>query len=350
MTAPKKTVPRWVWTLVKLAVAAAVVVWMFQRDVLRLEEDTLRSALAHAGWLAIALVVLMIGIFLQSVRWGILLRAQGIEAGTLELYTLAMTGLFFTLVAPGGIGGDAVKAFYVAHGREKKAEAATTVFLDRFLGLATLFLIAAVMVGIKAPALWNKQLDTLDRFGMPGGRVLVLAIAAGVLVIVAFAVLVTSKRLRRSESLRWLARFLPFRATFVKIYDALHLYGDRPGTFLLAAAVSVLAQSSLYIMYYVAALAIGAEIEWWHCALIVPPAMVIRVLPLVPGGAGQGMVAMGLLFPLVGIASAAGGAVGMIGDVMFIIIYLIGGLFFIFGRAAYGGLRAAATQATSEEP
>jgi len=338
MTADKKSNRRWCWMLLKLAVAAYVVVWMFQKGILDLNEGELASALANWYWLAIALVALLIGVFVQSIRWGILLRAQGIHAGTLELFSLAMTGLFFTVIAPGGMGGDAVKAFYVARGREKAAAAATTVFLDRFVGLATLLFVAAVMVGIKCRTLWYKKLDKLDRFGMPGGRVLVIAIAAAIAVIIVFALLVTNKRVRRSALLKRLSRFVPFRGTLVKVYDALHLYGDNPGALLSAALVSIAAQTMLYLAYYLYGLAVGAGVEWWHCALIVPPAMVVRVLPLVPGGAGQGMVAMWLLFPLVGVSNGA--AVGALGDAMFIVVYLIGGLFFVFGKTTYNKMRA----------
>jgi uncharacterized protein (TIRG00374 family) len=347
MSAPGRRIPRWCWTLAKLGIAAAVVAWMLQRDILSREHLT--SALANWHWLVIALAALLAGVFLQSIRWGILLRAQGIQAGTLELFILAMTGFFFTLIAPGGIGGDAMKAFYVAKGREKKAEAATTVFLDRFLGLATLFLVAAVMVGFKCRTLWYREVQGLDRFGMPGGRILVLAIAAGVGAMTAFALLVTSKRLRRSQLLKRLSRVVPFRRTLVKVYDAMHLYGDRPGALFAAGAVSVVAQLSFYLIYYLYGLAVGAEIEWWHCALVVPPAMVIRVLPLMPAGAGQGMAAMAVLFPLVGVEG--GPAIGAVGDAMFFVVCLIGGLFFVFGKTNYSEMRAAAkSDAAAEQP
>ena len=126
----------------------------------------------------------------------------------------------------------------------------------------------------------------------------------------------------------------------MKIYDAMHLYGDKPGALVRAAAVSLVAQVPLYVIYYLCGLAVGAEIEWWHCALVVPPAMVIRVLPLMPAGAGQGMVAMGVLFKLVAINKGA--AIGAVGDAMFLASCLIGGLFFVFGKTDYNEMRAAA--------
>ncbi len=347
LTAEKKKMPLWVWPTAKIAVAAAVVALMFHKDVIRLSD--LEKAFA-ANWhvLLVALAASLFGIFLTSVRWSILLDAQAIHVPLAELFRLTMVGFFFSIVAPGGLGGDAVKAYYAARfSAHKKAEAATTVFLDRFLGLATLFLVAALMIALDFNRLWNANVEKLAWFGMPGGRVLILLIAACTAAMAAFALLVTSKRVRRSSWLKRLSRFVPFRHTTAKVYDATHLYGKHPRSLFWASAVSVASQIPLYLIYYLYAVAIGVDVKLWHCALIVPPAMVIRVLPLVPGGAGQGMVAMGLLFPLVGISVDKGAAIGALGDAMYVIIYLIGGLFFLFGKTSYTELRSVAAQEES---
>jgi hypothetical protein len=42
------------------------------------------------------------------------------------------------------------------------------------------------------------------------------------------------------------------------------------------------------------------------------------------------MVGMALLFPLVGVADGA--EIGALGDVIFVILYLVGGIFFLFGK------------------
>ena len=347
MSTNKPKTPRWVWTLVKVAVAVCVVGWMLHKGFIRL--DNLGKAAANWPLLVAALAALLLGTFLTSVRWGMLLRAQGIHVGALDLFSLTMTGFFFTLVAPGGLGGDAVKAYYVGRGRDKKAEAATTVFLDRFLGLGTMFLVAAVVIALDFGRLWDAKVEGLDRFGLPGGRVLVLLIAACMAGMLLFALLVVSKRVRSSGLLGKLSRFVPFRRTAARVYDAMHLYGDHPGALLGAAAVSIAAQVPLYLIYYLYGLAVGANIEFWHCVLIVPPAMVIRVLPICPGGAGQGAVAMALLFPLVGIAHL-GGDIGAVGDAMFVILYLVGGLFFLLGKAGYSEARAAVESDASGGP
>ncbi len=346
MTGQHRQTPRWPWILIKLAVAAAVVAWMVHKDLIRPEE--LLNARSHWPLLLVAFAAIMLDIFLTAVRWDLLLRPQAIRIRLAELYRLTMVGFFFTVVAPGGLGGDAVKAFLVARGRQKNTEAVTTVFLDRFIGLASLFMVALLMAALNFNRLWNASIHNLDRFGMPGGRLLVLAIAACSVGVILFSLLAMSKRVRQLRLLQSMTRHLPFRPTLAKVYEAVHLYGNHPGPLFGALAVSLAAQVPLYLTYYIYAVAVGADIHLWHCALIVPPAMVIRVLPLVPGGAGQGMVAMGLLFPLVGIPAAKGAAIGALGDAMFILTFLIGGVFFVFSRAEYREARAAV--AAKEEP
>jgi len=302
-----------------------------------LKLDDLRRAGRNWPLLALGAAAIILGIFLTSIRWQILLRIQGISLRLRDLFALMMTGSFFTMAAPGGLGGDAIKAWYVARGREKKAEAATTVFLDRLFGLASLLFVAAVVIALDFRRLWNLSVAGISPLGQPIGRVLVLVIAAAALALAAFAVLVTSKRIRRSPLPGLVARFIPFRRTAEKVYDALHLCGGRPGAMLAAFAVSIAAQLPLYFVYYLYAIAIGVPIDLLSCAVVVPPAIIIRVLPIMPAGAGQGMAAMAILFPLVGVQS--GGTIGAIGDAVFVIVYLIGGLFFLFGRAKYAEAR-----------
>lgn len=338
----KRKIPRWLWTILKLAVAACVIGWMFKAGLIRVAD--LRSAGSRWPFILLGLACVLTTIMIQSVRWGYLLRAQDIRIGFWRLYGLMMTGFFFTIVAPGGLGGDAVKAFYVARGQAKKAESATTVFLDRFLGLATLFFVAGIMIVVDFRNLWNFSTEEGDVGGIPFGRVLVILVGACAASMALFAALVMSKRLRRTGLLGRLARFIPFRQTVRTVYEALHLYGDHPRELAWATVMSVIAQIPLYAAYYLYGLAVGVDIKPWHCALIVPPAMVIRVLPLVPAGAGQGMAAMALLFPLVGIQEGA--AIGAIGDAVFIILCLVGGVFFVLGKSSYGDIRAAADSET----
>jgi glycosyltransferase 2 family protein len=306
-----------------------------------IDPKVLRSAARNWPLLLGALGAMVVSSVFAAARWGALLRAHDIRLSLFDLLRLVMTGLFFTLIAPGGVGGDVVKAWCVARGSDKRAAAATTVLLDRYLGLITLLLLGATVIALRFRTIWNADIERLRTFGLPlaGGQILILAVGLIILAMIGFALLVMSKRLRTSRLGAALSRVIPFRKTASKIYDAAHVYGDHPLPLLCAAGWSILAQSLLFVMYYLIGRAVGAEIGLWHCVLIVPPAMIIRFLPLVPGGAGQGLVGMALLFPLVGVTEGA--EIGALGDVVFIALYLVGGVFFLTGKTDYHDIQSA---------
>jgi hypothetical protein len=340
-TASRRRLRPWIRLVVKLAIAALILFLIARSGLIHVRD--FEHAAARWPLLLAALCALLLAPPLTSLRWGILLRAHDIHVPFRRLLSLTMTGLFFTIVAPGGMGGDAVRAVYLVRGQERRAEAATTVFLDRFLALVTLLFVGGVVLAFNARMLWNAELDRLGLFGMPGGRVVILGAALAGCVVLAFVVLASSRRVQRSALLISFWQHLPLGRKLGKVFAAVHHYRDRPYAVLAAFAVSIIAQVPQYAMYYLCARALGVDIRVWHCALIVPPAVLIRMVPLAPAGTGQGAAAMGILFPLVGISRGA--AIGALGDGMFALAYLLGGPFFLLSRS-----QARPAGATTGEP
>lgn len=93
------------------------------------------------GGLAVFAPVFLIG----SLRWAVLMRARGIEAGFWRAYRLTMAGQFFNLCMPGTTGGDVMKAYYAAKGTQQRADAVVSVAIDRVCGLIGLMLLVAVI-------------------------------------------------------------------------------------------------------------------------------------------------------------------------------------------------------------
>ncbi len=93
------------------------------------------------GWLLAGIAVFFVVPLLQAVRLSFVLRQHHIYIGQRESLRLALVGNFLNFAAPlGSTAGDVYKAWYVAQRTPRAAEAATLVFLDRILGLATLLL------------------------------------------------------------------------------------------------------------------------------------------------------------------------------------------------------------------
>lgn len=105
--------------LVQIIVTAAGVWYVFHDPQRRAQ---IAGALRHAdfrwvflGWICYSAVEL-----LATVRWQILLRIQGVRISWLRAGAIVMIGLFFNQFLPGGLGGDAMRLYFIFKRADKK--------------------------------------------------------------------------------------------------------------------------------------------------------------------------------------------------------------------------------------
>lgn len=109
------------------------------------------SGLRALDWRMAVPAVLLAGVAypLQIVRWQLLLRAQGFVLPARAVHAAGWSGFFFNSFLPGGIAGDAVRfGLLWRHAPDRKAAAAAGLVADRLLGLAALFALAALALGL----------------------------------------------------------------------------------------------------------------------------------------------------------------------------------------------------------
>ncbi len=84
----------------------------------------------------------------QYVRWYVLVRALDLPFTLRNAFRLGMVGTFYNTFLPGAIGGDLVKAFFIAKDQpNRRAAAVSTVVADRALGLFGLLVFGGVVGG-----------------------------------------------------------------------------------------------------------------------------------------------------------------------------------------------------------
>jgi uncharacterized protein (TIRG00374 family) len=93
--------------------------------------------------LALGLVIYQISLLISYVRWYLLVR--DIEPGfkLRDTMLLGCIGYVFGLVIPGPVGGDFIKAAYLARMQIRRTQAIASMLIDRILGLLGLFSLAA---------------------------------------------------------------------------------------------------------------------------------------------------------------------------------------------------------------
>ena len=321
----------------KLGVAVGLLVWLVRGGKLNFTE--IWHAIRHnPGWLAVAFLIYNGCVMLTSLRWRMLLFSQGLRPTVAETLGMTYIGCFFSCILPGGTGGDLVKAYYVARDTHKRAEAVTTVFLDRVLGLYCMIGLAAVALLFHAGHLWHYG-GTPALLGLTQAQLLVVGVLGGFVAITVGLVAFLSSHCRRL--VHWLLDKLPARLASVlkRIYEAVYLYRTQPGVLVKFVLYSVAAHSLMSFVLFLVGRSLAEPVALggaraFNYLFLIPLGVVLNGLPIAPAGVGVFEWALDFLFGSVLVAGEAnrGASVAAVGHVIILLTNQIGLIFYLRGK------------------
>ncbi len=97
------------------------------------------------SYLLVAFVLCFVSIVLTFIRWYILVRVLDFPFRLRDALRLGFVSYAFNYIMPGSAGGDIVKAAMIANEhRSRKSAAASTVIMDRLLGMHALFIAGSI--------------------------------------------------------------------------------------------------------------------------------------------------------------------------------------------------------------
>jgi uncharacterized protein (TIRG00374 family) len=302
----------------------------------------------HAGFLALAIVVGSLAILLTFLRWYLLVRAQDLPFTIPDALRLGFIGFFFNAVMPGSVGGDIIKAAFLAkEKKDRKTIAVSTVIMDRAIALWAL----VWFVAISGTIFW--ACDLLQGPGADRSRFIVRV--AVILVAVSFTGwmllgLLPAHRAERFASR--LSRIPKAGHSFAEFWRAVWMYRCRQACIATTMLISWVGHVGFVLFFYCcvrvlwdpsdAAQRIPPLVQHF---LLVPIGLVIQAALPFPGGVGIGELGFGELYRWLS-ATVACGVLGSL--VMRVINWCIG----IAGYFVYRRLRLAlpTPNGTSEVP
>jgi hypothetical protein len=222
-------------TLLKIAISAGILGYLAW-DAHRNEAfSNLWQQPKHWGLLVGALAACSLAVILTLVRWCYLVRALGLPLTMRDALRIGFLGYLFNLAPMGIVGGDLVKGVMLARHQKGKypdqkgkyPEALASVFVDRFIGLYSLFVVASVAIALTG--FWH----IAEVRWVCGATLLITAVGtAGV-------VLVLLPDRTGDRSTRWIGRIPYVGSPLLQIVDAVQLYRRRLPVLAGAAAISV---------------------------------------------------------------------------------------------------------------
>lgn len=255
--------------------------------------------------LAAGLMVCQIG--LGALRWGMVLAALDSRLGALRTLMVYYIGIFFSLVLPGAVGGDAVRMFFARRAGLALGSAITSVMLER---VATVFGLV-LLVAATQPLLLARVPD------IPGSWVFPLLSVLGLA-----GILVLTLADRLPDSLRHLR--------VVRGLD--QLAGDtrrlffRPSRGGPTLVVAILGHANLSMVAWVLALGVGVDLDPLDCLVLIPPVILLMTLPISIAGWGVREQAMVTFLGFVGVAEASAVVVSVLFGLVSMATALPGGL------------------------
>lgn len=249
---------------------------------------------ANPVWAAAGVGFILLNYFIGAKRWQVLLNHASVGWG--KLLYLYFLGAFFNNFLPSSIGGDGYKMYRVAALTGRKAEAVTSVFMDRVTGLFALFCLSVV--------------GLVSFWGWRGLWLLVIFVAAAV------------------GGFWFLGKAAKLHPFLDKIYQALRAYRHRRKDLLKAWGLSFGVQIGSVLAQVSAFYALGIKVPLAYSFFVLPLVNFIAFLPISVNGLGVQDGLFAFAYAPVGIATESAVAASLLYHALRFGVSLIGGLFY----------------------
>jgi len=285
----RSRIKTWLSVAARYALGAALVCWLVHTRVLDFSPLASISPafVGEAALLGIAVTAL------SSWRIQYLLADQQIEVSYRRCLVVNCIGLFYSLFLPGGISGDAARAYYFFGDAQRKRIAVVgALLLDRFLGLVTL-----VALGIISGLFLASKLPRVVPY-LAWSTVLLVAMLVGLVISIRYEI----EHRQTPGAHRLLRAWEAARGAFAR----LHMSDYSPRTLAVSVALSALMNVLMIALIYLCSILNASQLGLVQVAAAAPLGLLTNAVPLSPGGLGVGEKSFDVLYRTLGGVNGAG--------------------------------------------
>ncbi len=271
------------------------------------------------GWFALAVVMMLCAVVCSVVRWGWLLKGQGIHASWGFLGASFLIARFWGAFTPGGFTGHGGWRIYdIAKHTGKTARATATIGVEMVLGQL------AFGVVVMLASLYGV------RFIGIRGVLLVNAMFAGIMV-------VGITLLARPQVFRWLARKLPHgvQAKVASLVEAVCAYQGKMRLLIQAALLGIGTHAFNNLVFVCAARALDVKLGVGEVFFGSSLQILATLLPASINGIGLREAAAVALYTRLGIPATEAVLIPIVGFAAEMLVSASGGVLFMLRKPTY---------------
>lgn len=278
---------------------------------------------ASLPWVLAAWTVYFIHLVASTVRWRLLLDAQGVHVARRTLLSSYLVACFFNNFLPSNIGGDLVRVRDTARPAQSKTLATTVVLVDRVLGMMGLVLVAAVGATVAGSIAGRMSSPIWPIWLWAGFFVAAAAIAPAVLLPSGVGRLL---RPLTAAHPTWVADRIE------KLTSALERFRRSPGSLVACFAGAVIVQALLVSYHLAVAHALHVPVTFWDLSVIVPMAFIVQLLPVSVNGFGVREATFAFYFTRLGLPVQSAVLVSLMATGLMMVFSLSGAAVYISRR------------------
>jgi glycosyltransferase 2 family protein len=318
---PILTSARWI-------LGIGILAWLFSRTSVDELWEVMILGFANWEWWCLGIAFTGLGLWVAALRWHILVRAQGVDISLLRMARIFLIGQCFNSFLLGACGGDVARGYYMLReSKTKRTEAASTVLVDRGIGLLVIIAYCCVITLFRIT--WFM---TSKRTGLAAAVMLAL-------MTLAVATLVVLFRKHLFEQRTWLKRLentSRFGSIVRRVYNAFYVYRDQPRVLGWAAALSFANMVFLTLACGVLGHSLRMDVSWLDYFTLFPIITVLSAIPVTPGALGVREGLFSELFAVTGVYAGKAISLSLLVYGAGLIWSIIGGLLFIGYSSRYG--------------
>ena len=236
--------------------------------------------------------------FIQFVRWYFLVRALDLPFTLRNAFRLGLVGVFYNAFLPGSVGGDLLKAYFIARDSPgRRASAVATVIADRLVGLFGLIWFAAAVGG----GFWLAGDERIAGNGYLRG---IVRACAGIVaaVVVGWVVLGFLPQRRADRFARRLAAIPKVGHMLAEMWFAVWTYRQRPKVVYALVALTAVCHVLMLLEFHfaVSVFPTAAPGTLSEHFVIGPIGFIAQAFFPAPGGVGGAEAIFGYLYTLLG--------------------------------------------------
>ena len=306
-----------IFLVIRIAISASLIAYLIKTQIKSFSDivEILKSS--DKVLLLLSLSTHALGTYITAVRWKALLKTQKVKLGTATLSVTVLIGSFFNNFLPTSIGGDVFRTYDASKkGKIPLSTSASIILVERFSGVvsAATYAIIALFLGFTAI----------------GHRSVIIPIVIFFVVSVILAFLIINPSLFGLGKISGRFRFTrKLTEKLFNFYNTLASFKKYKLVLVEVLIFSFLLQFTVILNYYLAARALGINLNLTAFIFIVPVVATIAMIPISVGGIGLRENSLAFIMVAMGVNNEKAALCSLLILFMLIIMGIIGGIIYI---------------------